>query len=152
MWTGLFHFCVTGEYNNPIVTQQELLRYHGNAIGRIGHATKETQHVTIHLACCCYLQITVTLTACCYCPASIYIYVTYITSMTLSYFLFSLLYLHLTIFYFIFCFVTSHPLSSPSLPFFTALSHFSLYLISYWTILGQISVILLEATLYIPIS
>jgi hypothetical protein len=27
--------------------QQALLRYHGNATGRIGHATKETQHVTI---------------------------------------------------------------------------------------------------------
>jgi hypothetical protein len=27
--------------------QQALLRYHGNATGCIGHATKEIQHVTI---------------------------------------------------------------------------------------------------------
>jgi hypothetical protein len=27
--------------------QQQLLRYYGNATGRIGHATKETQHVTV---------------------------------------------------------------------------------------------------------
>jgi hypothetical protein len=27
--------------------QQALLRYYGNATGCIGHATKETQHVTI---------------------------------------------------------------------------------------------------------
>jgi hypothetical protein len=27
--------------------QQQLLRYYGNATGCIGHATKETQHVTI---------------------------------------------------------------------------------------------------------
>jgi hypothetical protein len=30
-----------------IVMQQALLRYYGNATGCIGHATKETQHVTI---------------------------------------------------------------------------------------------------------
>jgi hypothetical protein len=29
------------------VMQQQLLRYYGNATGCIGHATKETQHVTI---------------------------------------------------------------------------------------------------------
>jgi hypothetical protein len=27
--------------------QQALLRYYGNATGCIGHATKETQHVTL---------------------------------------------------------------------------------------------------------
>jgi hypothetical protein len=32
-----------------IVMQQALLRYYGNATECIGHATKETQHVTIHL-------------------------------------------------------------------------------------------------------
>jgi hypothetical protein len=30
------------------VMQQALLHYHGNATGCIGHATKETQHVTIY--------------------------------------------------------------------------------------------------------
>jgi hypothetical protein len=30
--------------NKLIVTQQELLRYYGNAIGCIGHATKEILH------------------------------------------------------------------------------------------------------------
>jgi hypothetical protein len=32
-----------------IAMQQQLLRYYGNATGRIGHAAKETQHVTILL-------------------------------------------------------------------------------------------------------
>jgi hypothetical protein len=32
-----------------IVMQQALLRYYGNATGCIGHATKETQHVTIFI-------------------------------------------------------------------------------------------------------
>jgi hypothetical protein len=27
--------------------QQQLLRYYGNATGCLGHATKETQHVTL---------------------------------------------------------------------------------------------------------
>jgi hypothetical protein len=27
----------------------ELLRYYGNATGCIGHATKETQHVTLYI-------------------------------------------------------------------------------------------------------
>jgi hypothetical protein len=30
------------------VMQQQLLRYYGNATGRIGHATKETQHVAVY--------------------------------------------------------------------------------------------------------
>jgi hypothetical protein len=30
-----------------IVMQQAVLRYYGNATGCIGHATKETQHVTL---------------------------------------------------------------------------------------------------------
>jgi hypothetical protein len=42
------------------VMQQQLLRYYGNATGCIGHATKETQHVTIrnrkYVTCTVYHQ------------------------------------------------------------------------------------------------